>query len=76
VQRTRRAVGDWDQMIGTEGLPAPIAVELGTARTEKRATGWVGARVNFQEDVSALFVPFQWKAIEVGVAEGAGSGTE
>lgn len=64
------------QMIGAEGLAASIAMELIAAGAEHRAAISVGAEVDFQEDVPAVFVIFDGEAIKEGVAGGTGGGVE
>jgi hypothetical protein len=63
-------------MIGAEGLPASIAVELFAAGAKKLAAVSVGARVDFEHGIRAVFVVLDRDAVVVGAAVGAGGGSE
>jgi hypothetical protein len=59
-------------MIGAEGLAAPVAVELIAARAEELAAVGVGAWVDFEHGIRAVFVVLDRNAVVVGIAGGAG----
>ena len=63
-------------MVGAERLTAPVAVKLVAAGTKHLAADGIGARVYFEDGVSAILVVIDGKAVEKGVAVGAGSGSE
>ena len=58
------------QVVGAERLTASIAVELIATSAEHRAASGTG--VGFQEDVAAVFVVFDWQAVEERIAGGTG----
>jgi uncharacterized membrane protein len=76
MQRSIGATGQGDQVIGTEKLAASIAVELVAAGAEHLAGGGIGAGADFEECIAAIFVVFDRKALEKGIASGAGRGCE
>ena len=61
-------------MVDAERLAAAIAMELIAAGTEHLAAS--RAEVHFEEDVTAVFVVFDWEAFEEPVAGRAGGGVE
>jgi hypothetical protein len=61
-------------MVAAERLAAAIAMKLIAAGTEHLAASCAG--VDFQENVPAVFVVFDWKTFEERVAGGAGGGVE
>lgn len=64
-------------MIGAEGLTAAVAMELVATRAEELVAVSLGTGPNFEEGASvALIVIFDRKAVEEGVAIGAGGGSE
>ena len=70
------SVGYRDQVIGAERLSAVIAVELIAARAEEFAAGVVGAGTDGKNGIAAVFVVFNGKTVEIGLAFGAGSRSE
>jgi hypothetical protein len=62
------------QVVAAERLAASVAMELIAAGTEHLAASCAG--VDFQEDVPAVFVIFDWKAFKERVTCGAGGGVE
>ena len=64
-------------MIGAEGLAAAVAMELVTTGAKELAAGGVGTGPNFEEGATvAIFVIFNWQALEQRVAGGAGGGSK
>ena len=63
-------------MIGAEGLAASVAMELIAGRAEELAAGVVGAGMDGQNGIAAVFVVFNGETVEIGLAFGAGSGSE
>ena len=63
-------------MVGAERLAASVAVELIAARAEHLAACGIRTGADFEEGVAAVFVVLDWKALEQGVAGGAGGGGE
>ena len=55
-------------MIGAERLAATVAVELVATGAEHLAACGIGAGANFQEGIAAVFVVFDRKALEKGIA--------
>ena len=62
-------------MIGAEGEPAAVAVELIAARAEEFATSGVSAGVDFQDGIAeSVLIVIEREAVIIGVAGGAGGG--
>jgi hypothetical protein len=76
MQRFVGAIGHGDEVIDAECLAASVAMELVAAGAEHLAAGGGGTGANFEEGIAAIFVVFDWKALEKRVAGGAGSGGE
>jgi len=63
-------------MIGAEGVPAAVAVELIAAGAEQFTASGVSAGVDFENGIAdSVFVVIEGEAVEVCVAGGAGSVT-
>ena len=76
MQRSVGAVRHGDQVVGAECLATSVAMELIAAGAEELAAGGVRTRADFEEGVAAVFVVLDRNAIEVGIAIGAGGGSE
>jgi len=63
-------------VVGAERLAASVAVELVAARAQLLSTDEIGARVDRQECVPAVFVVLDRKALEERLAGGAGGGSK
>ena len=76
VQWAVGSVRDRDQVVSTEDFPASIAVELIAAGAEQFFANGIGAGVDFQEGIAAVFVVLDRKTFKERVAGGAGGGVE
>jgi len=63
-------------VIGAERLSAVIAVELIAARAEQFAADFISAGMDGKHGIAAVFVVFHGETVEIGLAFGAGSGSE
>jgi hypothetical protein len=63
-------------VVGAERVAASVAVELVAAGTQQFAADGIGAGVDFQECVPAVFVVLDRKALEESIAGGAGDRSE
>jgi hypothetical protein len=64
MQRSMGAIRHGDQVIDTECLAASVAVELVAAGAEHLAACGIRTRADFEEGIAAVFVVFDWKALE------------